>query len=635
MSSKVEKQSTQSGGKSKSKQGNPVNKQTNGKSSGGSNTTTATAAPTTTTTTTTTTPSSAAKKSATSQQTKKSTQQPPQAKMGQVASTADSLITIAPVVTSSSKKDLLPGIEIDLEGNEDFEKYRTSSTSVELDLDLVNQVFELCREVAGLDLDDEIKASLAHHASTQEATRNVKMEVDLNRKSQKRKMPEVSPPGSPPELEVTSIDKSNTKPVIVTSTKKKDVSFDPAYASKGPTYCPNEVESLTGILAMKKRLTESNAKVLRQQLLLLIHARVCKDELCPVHPCKDIKRILSHITQCTLGKTCKEVHCLPCKQLLFHWKNCSNKECLICPPIRKASAETILMPMKYPSLDSPSSPPVSGSSSSASSPRKGSVGSSSGSSSNRSSVSIPVASDRSKESVQTKQSVSSTASKNQQSSSTSQGNKTQTVRPHPQLQTAPQPQLQSYPQQNQIQKKHNKKKTDGKGDSKDVQETNVKTATRPVFDVTSLTKVQLIQHHLLMLLHASRCRKTTAKKPCSLPHCPVMKKVLSHVYKCSTPAEALVSTCRETFCFSSKVVILHWRSCVDENCVLCIPLRQADAIMRKPTPTATEESSQHSKEVPSSSDQIEQEDEEEDEGSMTKSLEELNKSCAVKSYAEI
>jgi len=60
-----------------------------------------------------------------------------------------------------------------------------------------------------------------------------------------------------------------------------------------------------------------------------------------------------------------------------------------------------------------------------------------------------------------------------------------------------------------------------------------------------------------------------------------MKKVLSHVYKCSTPADALVSNCRETFCFSSKVVILHWRSCVVDNCVLCTPLRQADALLRK------------------------------------------------------
>lgn len=600
MSSKVEKHAT---GKGKSKQTNAI-KTTNGKTGSSASATTSVKKTST---------------SAAQQQQPKKTSQP---KTGQVISSAEQSV-VTPAVTSSAKKDnsILPGIEIDLEGNEDFEKYRTSSSSVELDLDLVNQVFELCREVAGLDLDDEIKASIAHHASSQDNARNARLDADLNRKSQKRKMPEVSPPGSPAELIDNPVEKSDTKPVVVTSTRKKEVSLDPTFtSSRGPTYCPKEVESLTGILAMKKRLTESNAKVLRQQLLLLIHARVCRDDLCPVHPCKDIKRILSHITQCTLGKACKEVHCLPCKQLLFHWKNCSNKECLICPPIRKASAETILMPMKYPCLDSPSSPPASGSSSSASSPRKGSVGSSSESSSNRSSVSIPN-NERAKE-VPSKQLPSSSVPKNQPTTSTT-GNKPQAVRTQPQSQQQQPIQQQSLEQQNQTQKKHNKKKAEI--ECKD----EVKTETRGVFDVSSLTKVQLIQHHLLMLLHASRCRKTSAKKPCSLPHCPVMKKVLSHVYKCSTPAEALVSTCRETFCFSSKVVILHWRSCVDENCVLCIPLRQADAIMRKPTlppETETTESCQHNKD---SSDQ-----QEEEEASVTKSVEQ-DKSTAVKSYAEI
>ena len=435
--------------------------------------------------------------------------------------------------------------------------------------------------------------------------------MDVVRKSQKRKMPESSPPDSPRTPETDDPDSllltTDTKPVVITSMMKKDVASEPLVKpAYKPMPSPKEIESLTGILTMKKRLTESNAKVLRQQLLLLIHARVCKDDLCSLNFCKDIKRILTHITQCTLGKVCKEVHCLPCKQLLFHWKNCNSKECLICPPIRNASLETIMM-IKCPSLAFESSAPASGSSSSNTSPRKSSIASSSGSSSNRSSVSIPAAASTSTSCVTTKNNTVGQSSKNL-------GNKSK---------QGQQQQPKSEQQNQTTSKKHNKKKEGQQNESESVEN---KTVSCPDFDASSLTKLQLIQHHLLMLIHASRCRKTSIKKPCSLPSCSIMKRVLSHVYKCSTPAEALVSSCRETFCFSSKVIILHWRSCMDENCVLCIPLRQADALMRKPSSSSmTATTSSVDKEMTSSSHS----------GNNNNNNNDQKSSAVPKSYAEI
>ena len=76
--------------------------------------------------------------------------------------------------------------------------------------------------------------------------------------------------------------------------------------------------------------------VLQQRLMLLKHARLCKNPegACMTPHCMTFRNILAHIAECK-QENCTVSGCMMAKQLLSHYKMCRNFSCQLCNSIRK------------------------------------------------------------------------------------------------------------------------------------------------------------------------------------------------------------------------------------------------------------------------------------------------------------
>lgn len=84
-------------------------------------------------------------------------------------------------------------------------------------------------------------------------------------------------------------------------------------------------------------------------------------------------------------------------------------------------------------------------------------------------------------------------------------------------------------------------------------------------------KKKLIQHHLVLLLHADRCvkiRMDISNYSCKIQQCFATIDLLKHMKSCY-----LLESCPRTDCFLSRKTIMHWRDCKRADCEVCAPLQ--------------------------------------------------------------
>ena len=84
-------------------------------------------------------------------------------------------------------------------------------------------------------------------------------------------------------------------------------------------------------------------------------------------------------------------------------------------------------------------------------------------------------------------------------------------------------------------------------------------------------KCKLIQHQLILLIHAYKNHSGNDCKDCSIPYCELMCDILNHIPECRES-----KICSVKHCISSKRIISHWNNCSKDNCNVCSSLKSKE-----------------------------------------------------------
>ncbi|GFX43571.1 histone acetyltransferase p300 [Trichonephila clavipes] len=88
-------------------------------------------------------------------------------------------------------------------------------------------------------------------------------------------------------------------------------------------------------------------------------------------------------------------------------------------------------------------------------------------------------------------------------------------------------------------------------------------------------KIKLKQLQIVLLMHAHSCPSNENQsggdlKQCSLANCSSIKRLLNHMNTCQDE-----ETCPVPHCVSSRRIVTHCKNCAQNDCPICVPIKQA------------------------------------------------------------
>ncbi|XP_026272662.1 histone acetyltransferase p300 [Frankliniella occidentalis] len=89
----------------------------------------------------------------------------------------------------------------------------------------------------------------------------------------------------------------------------------------------------------QKTLAPQKKKLIQQHLILLLHAFKCNRAAstklpCPIPFCSVMKKVQSHMRQCTDGYNCSAPFCSSSRRIMCHWKQCKTPDCVVCSRLK-------------------------------------------------------------------------------------------------------------------------------------------------------------------------------------------------------------------------------------------------------------------------------------------------------------
>ena len=81
----------------------------------------------------------------------------------------------------------------------------------------------------------------------------------------------------------------------------------------------------------------------QERLMYLYHATRCSNSDCCAHApyCENIKKLLTHIAECSVGEECKTPHCVSSRYVLTHYQDCMDETCRLCASVRRDFATPV------------------------------------------------------------------------------------------------------------------------------------------------------------------------------------------------------------------------------------------------------------------------------------------------------